>query len=327
MNELANDIKNSREIKLNSANTYAKNITKIYKEVFDEEYDKANINKLKKFQIIKKYLSTLPIYTQKNLVVAIMVTIKSYKFPKYVIKKYEDYFYELTTKINNNYKTHKQSNKDKTNWVSDDYIEKVESKLKQNIKPVYHYLDDTTTKPLKNKDIDAFQQYVVFSLYTKMPPLRNNYVNTIVITKSSSPTNTKKMLNDKTYNYIDLNDNKLYLYNYKTHKTYGDKILPMEDEVIDIITDWMKINPSKYLLINVTNKTPMKSNGLTKYLNKIFKPKKVSTTLLRKYYLSHKYPVNPELEDSKRKDANMMGHSVNTQQKIYRKMVNNHTIV
>ena len=74
-----------------------------------------------------------------------------------------------------------------------------------------------------------------------MPPLRNNYVNTIVITKSSSPTNTNKMLNDKTHNYIDLNDNKLYLNNYKTHKTYGDKILPMDNDVINIITDWMKI--------------------------------------------------------------------------------------
>ena len=62
----------------------------------------------------------------------------------------------------------------------------------------------------------------------------------------------------------------------------------------------------------------MKKNGLTKYLNKIFKPKKVSTTLLRKLYLSEKYPVVHNRKDMK-KDAYVMGHSVSTQQGIYRK--------
>ena len=62
----------------------------------------------------------------------------------------------------------------------------------------------------------------------------------------------------------------------------------------------------------------MTNNGLTKYLNKIFKPKKVSTTILRKLYLSEKYPVIHNRDDMK-KDAYIMGHSVETQQGIYRK--------
>ena len=246
-----------------------------------------------------------------------MVTLKSYKFPRYVIKKYEDYFYELTNDINDQYKTHERSTKDKDNWLTEEYINTISERLEKNNKVVYNYINKKIEKPLKKKDIDNFQQYVVLSLYTKMPPLRNNYVNTIVVSDK------KDIINDEKHNYIDIDDNKLYLFNYKTHKTYGDKILPMNEEVIDTIKTWMKINPTDYLLINVTNKKPMTSNGLTKYLNKVFKPKKVSTTLLRKYYLSQKYPVNADVEESKRQDANMMGHSVNTQQKIYRKMVNN----
>lgn len=317
MNQLINDIKNNRGVKSNSANTYAKNISKVYNEVFKEKYDKKNIDKLKKFKEVKKYIDTLPIYTRKNIVVSIMVTLKSYKFPRYVIKKYEDYFYELTNDINNQYKTHERSTKDKDNWLTEEYINTISERLEKNNKVVYNYINKKIEKPLKKKDIDNFQQYVVLSLYTKMPPLRNNYVNTIVVSDK------KDIINDEKHNYIDIDDNKLYLFNYKTHKTYGDKILPMNEEVIDTIKTWMKINPTDYLLINVTNKKPMTSNGLTKYLNKVFKPKKVSTTLLRKYYLSQKYPVNADVEESKRQDANMMGHSVNTQQKIYRKMVNN----
>lgn len=317
MNQLINDIKNNRNIKSNSANTYAKNISKVYKEVFKEKYDKKNINKLKKFKEIKNYIDTLPIYTRKNIVVSIMVTLKSYGLPRYVIKKYEDYFYELTNDINDQYNTHERSTKDKDNWLTENYINGISERLEKNNKVVYDYIDKKIDKPLKKKNIDNFQQYVVLSLYTKMPPLRNNYVNTVVVS------NKKDIVNDEKHNYIDVNDNKLYLFNYKTHKTYGDKVLPMNTEVIHTIKTWMKINPTKYLLINVTNKKPMTSNGLTKYLNKVFKPKKVSTTLLRKYYLSQKYPVDVDVEESKRKDANMMGHSVNTQQKIYRKMVNN----
>ena len=66
----------------------------------------------------------------------------------------------------------------------------------------------------------------------------------------------------------------------------------------------------------------MTNNGLTKYLNKIFKPKKVSTTLLRKLYLSEKYPVIHNRKDMKQvtitsdimEDLNILGNDDNSLQ-------------
>ena len=43
----------------------------------------------------------------------------------------------------------------------------------------------------------------------------------------------------------------------------------------------------------------MTKNGLTKYIYKIFKPRKVSTTILRKVYLTTKYPVIYNRKDMK----------------------------
>ena len=105
---------------------------------------------------------------------------------------------------------------------------------------------------------------------------------------------------------------------YKTDKTYGQKIIDIPSHILKLIERWMKYNKSGFLLINIRQSDPMTKNGLTKYINKIFKPKKVSTTILRKVYLSDKYPVVYDRKDMKN-DAYVMGHSIDTQQGIYTK--------
>jgi len=70
------------------------------------------------------------------------------------------------------------------------------------------------------------------------------------------------------------------------------------------------------LLLNNDLKRMSKVN-LIQNLNSIFK-KKISVTMLRKSYISEKYPVEFTVEDME-KDANIMGHSVSLQQSTYRK--------
>ena len=122
----------------------------------------------------------------------------------------------------------------------------------------------------------------------------------------------------KDENYINLKTKQIVLNKYKTSKTYGEKKIDIPPKIFTLINRWYKLNNSDYLLINIRDKNAMTNNGLTKYLNKIFKPKKVSTTILRKLYLSEKYPVTHNISDMK-KDAYVMGHSIKTQQGIYRK--------
>ena len=122
----------------------------------------------------------------------------------------------------------------------------------------------------------------------------------------------------KDENYINLKTKQIVLNKYKTDKTYGEKKIDIPPKTFNLIKRWINITNNNYLLINTRDRNAMTNNGLTKYLNKIFKPKKVSTTILRKLYLSEKYPVTHNISDMK-KDAYVMGHSIKTQQGIYRK--------
>ena len=69
---------------------------------------------------------------------------------------------------------------------------------------------------------------------------------------------------------------------------------------------------SDYLFFNY-NYEQQKGSAITKILNSIFKPKKISSSNLRHIYLTSKYG---NILDDMKKDASMMSHSLN-QQKEY----------
>lgn len=124
-------------------------------------------------------------------------------------------------------------------------------------------------------------------------------------------------------NYIYTTSKKFVLNRYKTKKTYGKMEIDLPGELVDIVKDWMtirqKIFPkltTKELLLN-KNLQPMSQVNLTQFLNRIFQ-RKVSTTILRKSYISEKYPVTQTTNEMER-DARAMQHSVSVQQTVYRK--------
>jgi hypothetical protein len=53
---------------------------------------------------------------------------------------------------------------------------------------------------------------------------------------------------------------------------------------------------------------------VTRTLNSIFGGKNISTNMLRKMYVSHKYG---DMKEEMDKDAKALGHSVNIQQSVY----------
>lgn len=295
-------IMKKRNISDSTLRAYISNLNKIAKEVYNQKF---NITMLENYSKNIKYLKKLTIHTRKNIVAAIVVACKSVECSPTLITKYEEYMKKLIDEVSNNYSKNKKSDKDKKNWVS--YKEIIDK-----IKFIMNKIKSINLDKIKRKDIDLYQQLVILALYTLMPPQRNNFSNTIVCFTNQECNELDEV------NYLNLSSKELILVKYKTVKKYGKKIIKIPDNVIKIIKMWMKINPTKYLLINTTNKTPMTSNGITKYLNKIFKPKKVSTTIIRKLYLTNKYPIISSFEDMI-KDAHDMGHSIETQQKIYRK--------
>ena len=299
MDEIKKKIKEERSnIKENSLNAYLSNIKRIFKDVFDNEID---IKKFNQFVKVKKYLDELNPATRKNIMTSIIVLLKAYNINKKTLKKYEKYFEEIVVDFENNYDNQEKSEKEKKNWITKDELDKKINDLEENINEI-----DFENLTKTNEDI--IQQHLILKLYSEIPPIRNDYAQMKVYHNK----------NIKGENYIDLTNKKIILNNYKTDKTYGEKQIELNNNIIQLIKRWINITGNEYLLINIRDKNPMTSNGLTKYINKIFKPKKVSTTILRKLYLSEKYPVIHNRKDMK-KDAYIMGHSISTQQSIYRK--------
>ena len=299
MDDIKKTIQKARSnIKENSLNAYLSNIRKVFKEVFNNDIDIKHFNKFVK---VKKYLETLTPSTRKNVMTAIMVLLKAFNTKKATLNKYEKYFKELINDYENNYDKQTKSEKENKNWITQ---KELQNKIKELEDKIYKYDMSKLTKSQE----DIIQQHLLLLLYTEIPPMRNDYAQMKVYHEKEV----------KGENYIHLKKKVIILNKYKTSKTYGEKEIDIPDKIIKIIKRWIDITGNEYLLINIRDRNPMTNNGLTKYLNKIFKPKKVSTTLLRKLYLSEKYPVVHDRKDMK-KDAYIMGHSLDTQQGIYRK--------
>jgi len=298
-------------IKKTSLTTYMNNLRVLSTHLF---HKKTFLPKyFHDFDSVKSFLEERHplITTRGNFLSSIIVYLKSLPaFPPDILKLYTDWQSELLRQHSSIQSQQLKSDREAENWLTPEEIQDKKKEI-QNIL--------ATTPENSIKYFDFYQRYLVLSLYTDIPPIRNDFANTKV---SATPLNIEKI--DCSYNYIDLNSNQLILCNYKTNKTYGVKQLDLPASLCDIIKIWMTkvrgqhCSSSDFLLVNIKDKSKMTTNALTKFINKIFRPKKVSSTMLRKIYLSHKYPVIHTTNEMER-DAQFMCHNTSTQQTVYRK--------
>ena len=305
--------KEKPKIKDKTINTYILSLEKISKELFNKDF---NIKYYLDYDSVIGYLEKIPnTFSRKCICTSIIVALKCYpKFDKSIKEKYTIYHRKLADAQEEQYKENEKSTKEQENWITREDILNLISKKYNEIQKISKF--DTYIK------MDLFQQYLVLNLYTQLPPIRNDYV----YAKVTYTENLEKNI-DKDYNYINLFNNTMYLCNYKTSKFYGMQKIPIPDKLIEIIKRYQIIKEEylgrqePYLLMNLRNKKPMlNTNTLTKYLNKIFFPKNISTTILRKVYLSEKYPITHSMTEMEL-DAACMGHDITTARKIYTKIL------
>ena len=128
---------------------------------------------------------------------------------------------------------------------------------------------------------------------------------------------------DKTFNYLDTGKWVWVFNNYKTQKKYNQQILPIPDDLKEILKVYLKHHPkSKEIKAKASAEpflvkfdgTPISTSPeMTRSLNKIF-GKKVGCSMLRSIYLTNKY--GKTLEDLKTDVANM-GTSAGTAENNY----------
>jgi len=300
MNDIMKTIRKDRSnIKENSLTAYVSNINKVFKEVFNGDIDVKHFNKFVK---VRKYVEVLTPATRKNIIIAIVILLRAYKVSTNIQIKYKKYFEELAIEYENNANKQLKSEKDEKNWIT-------KAEIDERLKELEKQISTMDMNNLNRFDKDIIQQHLVVSLYIgeHIPPMRNDYAGMRISNEDL-----------ETDNYINMETKQIILNQYKTDKTYGRKTINIPPYIHGLMKRWLKYNESGYLLVNIQAFDAMTKNGLTKYIYKIFKPRNVSTTILRKVYLSTKYPVIYDRKDMK-DDAYIMGHSIDTQQGVYTK--------
>jgi integrase len=250
--------------------------------------------------------------TYKSFITSIVVFLKATEAEPSLIEKYSHEMKRMNDIIEEETRNHEKTDKEKKNMVSREEIKNVMLSLRNLIKDRKSIRGDI-------KLFTDYQKYLVINLYYLIPPVRNDFIGCEVHDISIQD---QRQQQDK--NYIFLDTKKFILNRYKTKKTYGVVALDLPQELVDIIKEWFRIREFLFPrvsgvkeLLLTTLMTPMGQVNLTQFLNRIFQ-KKVSTTMLRKSYISEKYPVTHTTNEMK-KDANAMQHSIAVQQTVYRK--------
>ena len=221
-----------------------------------------------------------------------------------VAEEYKSWFKQLCAQEREARQYAKSTLKEQSclNDVDIDYLVKKRNEWKQISK-----------KSRKQKD---YIKYLVLSLYTMLPPLRGeDYFNTRVL--SSAGRDINELAKTLDYNFYDLDTKTIVITKYKTSSTYGIRTIVFPEELASIISQWMNdINPTNYLIPDRKGNM-MRQQSFTDMLFRIFKPYKISTSMLRKIYISKVailLPVEERKEISK-----IMAHSLVTQEFIYNK--------
>jgi hypothetical protein len=266
-----------------------------------------NLAFLKNKDAILEIIQTYAPNTRKSMFITIMGTIKhsSAVNKKKTYIAVRDWAEDQIKDINKSAPGEGvKSQKQIDNWV--DWSEVIQKR--EELKELVDSFGRRVTQSQYNKVL----QYLTLSLYTMIPPRRAlDYQSMYIVKQWGEDMSDKK-------NYLSLKDNKLVFNVYKTAKTYGRQSFLFGDDLREVIekylsyypTGWTKKSDNEPLLVDYSGERMCSNNVITRLLNKVFAPKKVSVNLLRHIFLSDKY--GSELEEMK-DDANAMGHSLGMQ--------------
>ena len=278
-----------------SKKLYTRNLMKL-----NNDMPITNFNFLKEpkqiLNMIKDYKPT----TQRSYIIAICTVLKNSKH-----QNLYDMYFEILSKFNNDLKVRtEKSEKQMDNWLSNDNINEISKDLKSKV-----------VKRVRNKeDYNNLLNYLVLSLYSLHPPRRNVDYSLMKISNN---------MNDDKYNYLDLKKGQFVFNNYKTQGKYNQVVVPIENDLMQVIELYLNNHPEKSKLKNknydvhflktLYNESIEKSQDITRILNKIF-GKNIGSSMLRNIYLSNKYSG---VIDELKSDTKDMGTSVDVALSTY----------
>ena len=249
-----------------------------------------NLNFLKKTELIEEKLNKLKPNTMRSYLISIVSVLKNRD--KY--KKTKDFYYKKMMDMNSTLRDNTdKTQKEENNWLT-------QEEINEKFNDLYKIVDEINNKrKLKAGQYDKLLDCLILGLYVTMPPRRNlDYVKMVVGEDGD----------DKELNYY--HNGVMYFNRYKTSKTYNQQTAEVPDELMKVIKLYMKFKPkdTNWFLINNKGNNIDTSVEMTRRLQNIF-GRKISSSMLRKIYLTDKYSDNAE---GLKADASKMATSVNT---------------
>jgi hypothetical protein len=266
---------------------------------------------LKDIPTITDKLSKYKPNTQRGYIIAITSLMGDLKDtnPKKYKKTYEEY-YKLLTNYNTTLKDQtSQSNNEKENWISPERKQEVIANCDKIIDEIGN------KRKITEEQYNKLFECLVLALYTKIPPRRNvDYQDMLIVRKNTTQ--------DATNNFLDVASKKFIFNKYKTAGSYKTQTLDIPDDLMKVITLYLKHRPkteddTNQFLVSFNGEPYTQNNSMTRILNKIFDAK-VGASMLRKLYLTNKYG---DTLDELKSDVAQMGTSVEVAKNNYIKDV------
>jgi len=264
--------------------TYNSILRNLYKKVFDSgDIDTKKFDDTAK---ILDHLKELPPNKRKTILSALVIITDD--------KKYRDLMLEDIKEYNAEIGKQEKTETQKENWVEGDDIKTLWNNLKRNTDLIYK------KSHLTPSDLQQIQSFIIVSLLggVFIPPRRSKDLVDWRI----------KNIDKSIHNYLDKSS--IHYVSYKTAKCYGEQIVAIPTALKNILTKWIKVNPTDFLLFD-SNMNPLTSVKLNQRLNKLFDGRKISVNALRHSYLTGKYADTMEQKKKIDKDMAEMGSSAN----------------
>lgn len=285
MPDLKEYIKDKRPtLSASSITTYNSILRNLYKKVFGS--GEIETKRFEETDKILAHLKEVPPNKRKTILSALVIITDD--------KKYRDLMLEDIKEYNQEIGKQEKSDTQKENWVAGGDIKALWDTLKRNTDLIYK------KSHLTPNDLQQIQSYIIVSLLGGIfvPPRRSK---DLVDWKIKNVDKSKD-------NYLDKSS--IHYNSYKTAKCYGEQVVQIPTALKNIITKWIRVNPTDFLLFD-TNMNPLTSVKLNQRLNKLFDGKKVGVNALRHTYLTDKYADTMEQKKKIDKDMKEMGSSAN----------------
>jgi HSP90 family molecular chaperone len=288
MEEVVKHIKHCRpKLAEASVKTYSNILRNLYKDLWKDDFDYHKL--IDHHTAVMTHLESVK-YNVRKTILAALVCISTGK----VQEAYRKSMIEDARQYNAEQKENKMTDAQRENWLSWQEIEDHMEKLKTK----YYYI--FKEKNPKADDLLLLQKYIVLCCYVLIPPRR---CQDFCLMKVKSYDKTKDNFFEK---------GKFVFSKYKTAKFSGVQIEKVPKSLEILLTKWIKLTNNENLFFDFYGH-PLTAAGMTKILNSIFSPKKVSVNILRHVYITEKSaPLMKQLEET----AAAMGHSTN-QAKLY----------